>query len=79
MEIYPEKIILAREARGITQEELSKKLKITQGTLSKIEQDFQKISEDLLNRLSEVLMFPTGFFSLSNKVHSPDIIYFRKR
>lgn len=79
MEINPEKITLAREARGLTQKELSLKLDIVQGTLSKIEQGLQNVSDDLLNKLSEILGFPISFFSLSNKVHSPDVIYFRKR
>ncbi len=79
MEIRPEKITLAREARGLTQKELSQRLDIVQGTLSKIEQGLQNASDDFLKKLSEILNFPISFFSLSNKVHSPDVIYFRKR
>lgn len=79
MDIKPDKITLAREARGLTQKELSKRLDIVQGTLSKIEQGLQNTSDELLIKLSEVLKFPSSFFTVSHKVHSPDVIYFRKR
>ena len=79
MEIKSDKITLAREARGLTQKELSQRLDIVQGTLSKIEQGLQNASDDFLRKLSDILSFPINFFSIDNKIHSPDVIYFRKR
>lgn len=44
-----------REARGMTQEELSKSLKTTQSAIARIERGEQNVSADMLRRLSEAL------------------------
>ena len=72
-------LILARESRGLTQKELSYKLDIGQGTLSKIEQGLQGVSDEILTKLSIVLEYPENFFANNYNIYSPNMVYFRKR
>lgn len=61
--INHEMVVLAREYRNLTQEELARLIKVTQGTISKIEGNVApEISEDLIPRIANVLRFPTDFF-----------------
>lgn len=53
---------LAREARFITQEELSQLLDIEQGTLSKVEKGILLADEGLIEKISKTLDFPITFF-----------------
>ena len=55
-------ITLARETRGLTQSGLADKLGITQGTLSKLENQQAECSDELLRKLSQVLSYPPDFF-----------------
>lgn len=69
MEINREILKLAREARGYNQKELSAMLGIEQGTLSKIENEFLSVDENLIDKLSDVLKYPKSFFFQTKKVH----------
>lgn len=69
---------LARESRGITQEELAVLLKIEQGTLSKIEKSILNAEEELLLKISELLDYPLPFFYLNRKVNPIEGHYRRK-
>lgn len=71
-------IILARELRGLNQVDVAEKLKVTQGTLSKIEMGLMPINNELLKNLSKILDFPTGFFSREGKTFPPNL-YYRKK
>ncbi|MGZ7175983.1 XRE family transcriptional regulator [Burkholderia gladioli] len=62
-------IVLAREARELTQISLAKQLGVTQGTLSKIEGGVIAPPPDLISKLSEVLQFPEKFFYAAEQVH----------
>ncbi len=62
-------ITLAREARGLVQSELAKKLSIGQGTLSKIEGGVLAPGESILAALSAELDFPVDFFLEDGHVH----------
>ncbi|WP_420915382.1 helix-turn-helix domain-containing protein [Burkholderia glumae] len=55
-------IVLAREARELTQNALARELNVTQGSLSKIEGGITAPNSDFIRRLSEVLQFPESFF-----------------
>jgi Zn-dependent peptidase ImmA (M78 family)/DNA-binding XRE family transcriptional regulator len=77
--LNPQMIILARESRGYTQEDLSNKLSIKQGTLSKIEQGFQRASDDIIKKLSTVLDYPKSFFEQSDNIYNPSLSYYRKK
>jgi len=64
MTINPEMLILAREYRGLTQEELARKLYVSQAKIARIEGGIQtEIPDELLSTLSETLSFPSEFFS----------------
>lgn len=69
---------LAREARYITQEELSSMLGVEQGTLSKIEKDILTIDDRLVQKISKVLDFPVDFFYQDRKVMIVEGHYRRK-
>ena len=77
--VNPNMVILARESRGVTQKELAEKLKIKQGTLSKIENGVQNISEELLHILSTELAYPASFFYQQNQLYNPNLVHYRKR
>lgn len=69
MEINREIIKLARESRGLSQKDLSLKLGIKQGTLSKIENEFLSVDEDLVDKFVQVLDYPISFFYQKRDVH----------
>lgn len=75
----PEMLTLARDYRGFTQSELSKRLGITQGKLSKIESGLQGISDDVLCKLAEELDFPTKFFFVVERRSGLPTSFYRKR
>ena len=61
--INHEMVVLAREYRNLTQEELARRVKVTQGSISKIEGNVDlDASEDLIKRIAEALRFPVEFF-----------------
>lgn len=62
-------IVLAREARELTQSALAKELGVTQGTLSKIEGGVIVCPSDLHSKISSVLGFPREFFCADEQVH----------
>jgi Zn-dependent peptidase ImmA (M78 family)/DNA-binding XRE family transcriptional regulator len=76
--LNPDLIIVAREALGITQSELAKKLKIDQGNLSKMENGFLSIPEEIVKSISQILSFPLGFFYETGSPYQPHVHYFRK-
>jgi Zn-dependent peptidase ImmA (M78 family) len=72
-------LTLAREARGLTQTELSKRTSTDQGNLSKIEQGILKPSQDVIDKYVVELNFPESFFyQQENKTPISDFFY-RKR
>lgn len=73
-----EMLILAREARGLSQEELSDKLGIKQGTLSKLENGFLDTIEHL-PKISTILNFPESFFMQEGKRFEMNAHYYRKK
>jgi Zn-dependent peptidase ImmA (M78 family) len=62
-------LLVARQARGLSQLELSERTGIDQGLLSKIENGLREPTEAVVNRLSEKLGFPQGFFYQSGRVY----------
>jgi len=69
---------LSREARFITQKELSTMLGVEQGTISKIEKGILPAEEELVEKISEVLDFPVAFFYQDKKVMTVEGHYRRK-
>jgi Zn-dependent peptidase ImmA (M78 family)/transcriptional regulator with XRE-family HTH domain len=77
----PQMIILARESRGITQNELADLLSVTQATMSKIENGLLKVSKDDLKKVSQVLGYPENFFLQNEPIYGMEAseFYHRKR
>ncbi|RPE08199.1 ImmA/IrrE family metallo-endopeptidase [Chitinophaga lutea] len=69
---------LARESRFLTQTELSIKLGVEQGTVSKIENETLSCEESLAAKISEVLDYPISFFYQERKVFVVEGHYRRK-
>jgi Zn-dependent peptidase ImmA (M78 family)/DNA-binding XRE family transcriptional regulator len=75
----PYMMMLARDARGLTQAELAKRLKLTQGTLSKYETGFGEPPDELICAVSEVLHFPKDFFFEPGRPYGFPPFHYRKR
>jgi Zn-dependent peptidase ImmA (M78 family)/DNA-binding XRE family transcriptional regulator len=73
-----EMLILAREARGLSQEELAAQLGIKQGTLSKIENGYLDVSE-YLDKICDTLNFPQLFFLIEGRRFEVNTHYYRKK
>lgn len=71
-------IIIARESRGLTQQELAEKINYSQSALSKIENGNQSIDEELINILSKKLNYPESFFSQEMEIYPPNLHYRKK-
>ncbi len=82
MKFNPEMVMLAREYRGLTQEELSKKAKFSQPKVARIENGIgSDLEPDEAVRLAEALQFPIEFF-MQNEVRvgfGSSSYYYRKR
>ncbi|MEO5946599.1 MAG: XRE family transcriptional regulator, partial [Chitinophagaceae bacterium] len=76
--INPNMIILAREARGVSQQELAEYLKVSQANLSKMEQGFINVNEGLIKGLQNHLSLPENFFYQQGELLPPNFSY-RKR
>jgi Zn-dependent peptidase ImmA (M78 family)/transcriptional regulator with XRE-family HTH domain len=76
--INPKMIVLAREYRGINQEELAQNISITQGYLSKIEKGLLLANEEVLERLCATLKLDAKFFSKKGDIFPPNL-YYRKK
>ncbi len=75
----PFMMMLAREARGLTQVELAARLKLAQGTLSKYETGFGEPPEDFVSALSEGLRFPKNFFFEPGRPYGFPPFHYRNR
>ena len=61
--IRAEAIQLARESRGLTQNQLAKKASISQASISKFERGEQEVTQDALYKISKALDYPESFFN----------------
>jgi Zn-dependent peptidase ImmA (M78 family)/DNA-binding Xre family transcriptional regulator len=71
-------IILAREARGLAQNELAEKIKMSPANLSKIERGDIGISANILEAIAEETSFPPHFFTQPGSI-LPENLSYRKR
>lgn len=78
-DINPRMLILARESRGLSQSELSKRLNISQGKLSKAEKGEQSINDTTLLELAKKLRYPEQFFYQQTPSSPVSHYYYRKR
>jgi Zn-dependent peptidase ImmA (M78 family)/DNA-binding XRE family transcriptional regulator len=75
----PEMVTIAREARGLTQSELSKIISISQGNLSKIEQGLVDPTSQILQSIAAGLNYPIDFFDEQINVLPVNHMFHRKR
>ncbi len=75
----PHMIVLARDALGVTQAELSAKLDIGQGTLSKIETGMLPAGDEIIDSLSSVTAFPREFFFEQGRPYGLPPFHYRRR
>lgn len=71
-------IVLAREARGLTQAELAEEIGISATNLSKMERTDIGISNTLIETISNKTCFPTHFFYQPGEI-VPENLNYRKR
>lgn len=77
----PEIISLAREARAMSQKDLSARLGKTQGYLSQVEAGLKPPTDDFMHALATELGFPLEFFKEQSRVYGASVseLYHRKR
>lgn len=66
--VNPEMVILARESRGLTQPELAARMSTSQGWLSRVEAGLRGVQPEQLQKLSEVLNYPSEFFAQNDTI-----------
>lgn len=80
-DVNPQLVILARQSRGLTQGDLADKMKVGQGTISKMEAGIAIPTEDDLKKLVEALHYPSHFFTQKRRIIGPGLseLYHRKQ
>jgi Zn-dependent peptidase ImmA (M78 family)/transcriptional regulator with XRE-family HTH domain len=82
MKINGDMLILAREFREVTQQELAEKTRVAQSTIAKIEGGILgEVSDDLGKRIAEALKFPAEFFTQEESLlsYGSSAYFYRKR
>ncbi len=80
-DLNPEVLALARESRGLTQEEVASSAGVSQGLLSKAERDLVSLPDDAVQRIAAKLGYPVRLLYVPGRVRevgSP-CLYHRKR
>ena len=77
MKINPRMLELARLSRGKTQSHLAKELGITQATYSKVEAGAIDTSNENIAELSNILQYPTSFFTQIGSYYAAGVKYRR--
>lgn len=73
-------LVLAREARGLTQSELVANLSsLSQATYSRLEKGIIQINDEQLNEIANELDFPTVFFTKKPAVVTQTEYFYRKK
>jgi Zn-dependent peptidase ImmA (M78 family)/DNA-binding XRE family transcriptional regulator len=76
--VNPEMIVLGRELRGITQEELANALSLTQATISRYESGEIPVQEEHLKAIARFLERPESFFRWQERLYSASCLYHRR-
>ena len=72
-------LVLAREARALTQGELAAAIALRQGTLSKYETGMLEPSPEVVGALAKTLGFPPSFFYQNDRPYGFPPYHYRKR
>ena len=82
MKINGQMVVLAREIRGLTQQELARKILKSQATVTRIEGDaWCDVSEEVAGQIARALAFPIEFFGQTEELvgFGSSAYYYRKR
>lgn len=79
LRINNEMLVIARQLRQMTQEDVCIKANISQGILSKAENGLRELQDDILERLSHVYDLPMSFFYRENDISPVSHLYFRRK
>ena len=79
LRINNEMLVIARQLRQMTQEDVCIKANISQGILSKAETGLRELQDDILERLSHVYDLPMSFFYRENDISPVSHLYFRRK
>jgi Zn-dependent peptidase ImmA (M78 family)/transcriptional regulator with XRE-family HTH domain len=78
--IYGERVKQARELRGLTQTELARRVKVTQGRIAQVEGEFREVSDSLISEIAYRTDLPLSYFSKPAETWlSPGSLLFRAR
>lgn len=77
-DVNPNMIVLAREARGLTQQDLAEKLKLHRANVSRLEKGETVVQQDTLLAISAATCYPPQFFTQQGFVLPVNLAY-RKR
>lgn len=77
--LNPTMLVLAREARGMSQSDLARATGVSQPLLSRIEAGIIQVTEETLVKLSEILDYPATFFTMQQPSHGHDTLAFHHR
>jgi Zn-dependent peptidase ImmA (M78 family)/transcriptional regulator with XRE-family HTH domain len=72
-------LVLAREARALTQGELAEAISLRQGTLSKYETGMLEPSPEVVDELAVALGYPASFFFQNDRPYGFPPYHYRKR
>lgn len=72
-------LILARDSRGLTQEELASQLGIGQGTLSKYETGIQDPPRNIVEQMAHTLGYPEPFYYETGRPYGLPPFHYRRR
>ena len=67
--VNPEMLILARESRAFTQDELAQRTGISQGNVSRYESGLVEVGPEGLERIAKALDYPLPFFYVADQKH----------
>jgi Zn-dependent peptidase ImmA (M78 family)/transcriptional regulator with XRE-family HTH domain len=76
--INPNMVTLAREFRGLTQKELATELDVSPPIISRIEAGLLPVSEEMVDKMSQVLKLPKRFFSEPAHIYPFGIHLYRR-
>lgn len=77
----PEMLVIARKARGLTQQQVASRLSMGQPNYSKIEAGMVSAPDEMIEKLPEALHYPKDFFFKTGRFLGigPTVIYHRMR
>lgn len=79
LNINSEMLVVARQLRQMTQDDVCHRADISQGILSKAENGLRELQEDILERLALVYDLPMSFFYRESDVSPVSHLYFRRK